>query len=77
MIGPHEQNELREERIPFMLHMVVHHPEKSGKEFKSGTWRQELMHKPRKNAIYLLASHDLLSLLSSKTTAQRELGSPA
>ena len=67
MIEHLEQNELGEERIYFMLHAVAHHSEKSGKEFKARTWRQELVHRPRKNSIYLPASHDLMSLLSSNT----------
>jgi hypothetical protein len=37
MIEHLEQNELREERIYFMLHAVAHHSEKSGKEFKART----------------------------------------
>jgi hypothetical protein len=33
----------------------------------AGTWRQELMQRPRRDAAYWLAHHDLLSLLSYRT----------
>jgi hypothetical protein len=35
--------------------------------FRVGIWRQELMQKPWRRAVYWLAPHDLLSLLSYRT----------
>jgi hypothetical protein len=34
---------------------------------RAGTWRQELMQRPWRDAAYWLASHGLLSLLSYRT----------
>jgi hypothetical protein len=39
-----------------LFHMIVHHPGKSGQELNQvGTWRQEWMQKPWRNAAYWLA----------------------
>lgn len=37
VVKHHDQNQHEEERIYFILYLVVHHPGKSGKEFKVGT----------------------------------------
>ena len=48
MIRHHDQEQLEKQRVYFILQFVIHHPGKSGKEFKAGTWRQELMEKSGK-----------------------------
>ena len=40
------------------------HWEMSGQELKAGTWRQELKQRPWRSAVYWLASHGFLNLLS-------------
>jgi hypothetical protein len=46
------------------FHNYVHHQRKSGQELhRAGTWRQELMQRPWKGAVYWLVSYGLLSLL--------------
>lgn len=44
------------------FHITVYHQKKSRQELKkTGTWRQELIHRPRRDAAYLLGSHGLLN----------------
>lgn len=57
----HNQNQLWEERVHFILYLdLTAHPMKSG-QFKTGNWKQEL--KPRRNAIYWFAPHGSFILL--------------
>lgn len=43
---PHNQKKLGEEKVYFILQIEVHHWEKPRQEFKTGTWRPELMQRP-------------------------------
>lgn len=41
MIKKNYPNQLTEKKVYFHLQLVVHHPENSGKELKTETWRWE------------------------------------
>ncbi|MGE9640959.1 hypothetical protein ACQP3J_28330, partial [Escherichia coli] len=60
MMKYHDQKQLREEKIYFVLQL------KSITEGSQGTWRQELKQR-LKDAAYWLASHGLFSLFSYRT----------
>jgi len=42
VIKHHDQKQLREEWVYFILLHMVHHPGESGQELKAGTWSQDL-----------------------------------
>ena len=49
------------------FHIAVHHQSQDRNSLRVGTWRQELMQRPQRNAAYWLASPSLPSLLSYRT----------
>lgn len=54
------------------LIVTVHHLRKPRQELKARIWSQELKQRPQRYAVYWLASHDFLNLLSY--TTQDHLG---
>ena len=66
----HDQKQGRKERVywaytstsPFIIE-----GSQDRNSLRAGTWRQELVQRPRRGAAYWLAPHDLLSLLSYRT----------
>lgn len=62
----------------FILQLAVHHPEKSGKALKGGTWKQEPKQKPWRIASCWPVPHGFLwgflDHLSRGDTAPSELG---
>jgi hypothetical protein len=53
VIKHHDQNQLGETRVYFILQPNVHRPGKSGQSLKAGTWRKELMQRPWRSESYL------------------------
>jgi hypothetical protein len=47
---------------------VVHHPVKSGRELKSGSWRQELKQRPQRKFAYCFASYTIQDLSDQHDT---------
>jgi len=52
MIKHQDQKQLEEERVCFLLRLIVRHPRKSE---QASTWRQELLQRQQKSAAYWLA----------------------
>lgn len=52
VIKQHDQKQLGEESVYFILQLKVYYSEKSEQNLMAGTWRQELMLRPWKSAIY-------------------------
>ena len=61
--------------ISLHFHITVHHEgSQSRNSNEAAAWRQELVHRPWKDAAYWLAPHGLLSLLSYRTQEHQPRG---
>ena len=57
------------------ISLTVSYDSSSSKAVRAGTWKQELMQRPWREAAYWLAFHGLLSLLSNRTQGHQLRGS--
>jgi hypothetical protein len=49
----HDQQQIEEVRVYFILQLTVYHDEKLGRnKLKVGTWKQELKQRPWRNAAF-------------------------
>jgi hypothetical protein len=62
----HDQKH-EEERVNFILGLVVQYPGKLRQELKAGTWRPELKQRSRVNIAYWLVLHGLMYQLPYRT----------
>jgi hypothetical protein len=78
------KKQLGEEKLYFILDLIIHNLGKSGQELKAVTWRQEVMLRSWRSATYGSAPYSLLILLSYNTqdhlprnaATNNELGPP-
>lgn len=63
-------------KVYFILEFIIHHPRKSGKELKAGTWRQELMQRSWSQLLTGLLSYPIRNHLHRLDTASGSWARP-